>query len=444
MSGELILEWGLSWGEHCPMRFSKAIDQFYILPPAAQSYESYSTRLIAIAQQHSVTLFIPVSGAGNSVEDARAAEEMAAETKGRCRTWIQDPETMLDLHDKDRFMALVERFGMLTPKGRMVTSTSEALAFLMEEGPKDGQGREPKYILKCMGLDENRGDMTLYPLKGDDAGLSSTRKMLEGLRLKITKECPYVFQEFIPGQGVLGVESALISDTVLTGVEWCTHASVLLGQVTAFVTCPSNDMLMTYENATSEVVGKQAEEWTRKLLAKLQQDPTPNGEPRRLTGHFSFDFIQSTKDGQLYPLECNARVHTAVILLPLSKLASCYDPQYQSRSEETLRPDPKTAPRSWTYNDLIMRYLPLLVPSHDLLSYIHPSLPASAVVKRGIRPSEEPVKWRVDPSLIADDWIPFIVLWHVFWPIMLLTRWWQGKKWTRVSLFQYLYGRRAN
>ncbi|WWD19985.1 hypothetical protein CI109_104458 [Kwoniella shandongensis] len=397
------------WGDLCPMRFSSCVDQFYLLPPAAQSYDRYSDKLLHIAQRHSATLFIPVSGAGSSVEDARAAEEMARVTKGRCRTFIQDPETMLDLHDKDRFMALVDKLGFSIPKGKMVESVNAAIEFLREDG------KEPKYILKCMGLDENRGDMTLFPLKGDGDELKKTRALLQGLRLPITRDCPYVFQEFIPGQ------------------EWCTHASVVESQITSFVTCPSNDMLMSYENATTTKIGKQAERWTSDFLQRLRDDPAPSGERRRLNGHFSFDFIMSTKDGKLYPLECNARVHTAVILLPLDGIAGCYSTDVSNHT--ILRPPSSTLPRSWLYNDLIMRYLPLLIPSKHILSLIHPSLPACLVTKPSKRmPSEEPFQIRVDPTLIADDWLPFLILWHVWWPSILLTRWWKGKKWTRLNV----------
>jgi hypothetical protein len=69
-----------------------------------------------------------------------------------------------------------------------------------------------------MGLDENRGDMTLFPLKGDDEDLRMTRRKLQGLRLGISKECPYVFQEFIPGQGEwtrLRVRSVLCAGIVV-------------------------------------------------------------------------------------------------------------------------------------------------------------------------------------------------------------------------------------
>lgn len=184
-----------SWGNLCPLRFSSAVSHFYLLPLASSSYTAYSSRLTSIAKQHHATLFIPVSGAGSSVEDARAADAMFAATSGVCKTFIQDPETMLDLHDKDRFQKLVGRLGMPVPEGKMVTSVQEAIEFL------EKQGKEPRFVLKCMGLDENRGDMTLWPLKGDGEGLGRTKRALEGLRLKIEEKCPYVFQEFIPGQG---------------------------------------------------------------------------------------------------------------------------------------------------------------------------------------------------------------------------------------------------
>lgn len=221
-------------------------------------------------------------------------------------------------------------------------------------------------------------------------------------------------------------------------------------------------MLMTYKNYTSTSIGKRAEEWTRTLLDRLSADRTPSGKQRRLTGHFSFDFILSTKDGEMYPLECNARVHTAVILLPVEQIAECYDPN-PINPDFILRPKTGSYPRSWIYNDLIMRYLPAIPflstsnanwnsgagsgSGANILSALHPCLPACAIPppspsgtgtgtgksRADYKPSEELWKVRVDPTLVADDWMPFLVLWHVFWPELLMRGWWQGKKWTRVS-----------
>lgn len=220
------------------------------------------------------------------------------------------------------------------------------------------------------------------------------------------------------------------------------------GQLTSFLVCPSNDMLMTYQDATSTPVGRAAEQWTLDLLSRMRNEPTPSGNVRRLTGHFSFDFIQSTKDGQLYPIECNARVHTAVVLLPLDKVAGCYDSFVQNSSSKqgangvhkqsvgdksVLRPDRGTMPRSWSYNNIIMRLLPALIPSKRVLGRIHPSLPA-CLDSQGKEPKEGVWQVTVEPTLVADDWVPFLVLWHLWWPALLLQRWWRGVRWTRVRL----------
>jgi hypothetical protein len=77
----------------------------------------------------------------------------------------------------------------------MIGGVDEGIDYLKSVGVGD-----KKFVLKCMGLDENRGDMTLFPLD-KDKGLVGTRKVLEGLNTKITKDCPYVFQEYIPGPG---------------------------------------------------------------------------------------------------------------------------------------------------------------------------------------------------------------------------------------------------
>jgi hypothetical protein len=196
---------------------------------------------------------------------------------------------------------------------------------------------------------------------------------------------------------------------------------------------------MTYENGTYESIGHRAEQWTRQFLERLAKDPIQSGSSRRLTGHFSFDFIVHTTKNELYPIECNARVHTAIIMLPLSQIAGCYiDSKSKSKSDSTatLRPNEHTVPRSWLYNDLIMRYLPLVVPSRHLLGLLHPSLPTTLLSpsQKTNRPREDPLVYRVDPTLIADDWVPFLVLWHIYWPSLLLVRWWQGIRWTRVSL----------
>jgi hypothetical protein len=182
------------------MKYSSAVDSFHLVPPAGSNYTAYSNSLISLAIEHHVDLFLPVCGVVSEVEDAKAAETMAIKTGGRCKTFIQDPETINQLHDKDQFINLVDSLGFPVPKGKLVFSTEEAMSFLTAER-RDEQGREIGYIIKCTELDENRGDLTTFPFKGDDEKMTKTRKHFDGLRLKMSKKYPYVIQEFIPGQG---------------------------------------------------------------------------------------------------------------------------------------------------------------------------------------------------------------------------------------------------
>ncbi len=201
-------------------------------------------------------------------------------------------------------------------------------------------------------------------------------------------------------------------------------------------------MLMTYEDWTTSEVGRAAELWTTTFLAKLAQTQTGVGTGRRLTGHFSFDLILSTKNGALYPIECNPRVHTAIILLPLERLAACYpDTTQVVPTHEILRPRKGTLPRSWIYNDIIMRLLPAAIRDKATLANIHPSLPACALTpaqSKTILPRETIGELRVDPTLVADDIAPFWVLWHLWWPTLIVWGYIQGKKWTRVSAQPHL------
>jgi hypothetical protein len=86
-----------------------------------------------------------------------------------------------------------------------------------------------------------------------------------------------------------------------------------------------------------------------------------------------------------------------------------------------------------------MRYLPTLLPYPGVLDMIHPSLKACIPDDQGQgervkKPSEGLWEVRVDPTLVADDWKAFLILWHVFWPGLVLRRWWEGRRWTRVSV----------
>jgi hypothetical protein len=94
------------WGELCAARFSSAIDKFHLVPgDGGQAYIDAMARLI---DEEEVDLFVPCSGAGTTLEDAKVAQIIRKETKGRVQTLIQDPDLVEALHEKVSIMLCIQ------------------------------------------------------------------------------------------------------------------------------------------------------------------------------------------------------------------------------------------------------------------------------------------------------------------------------------------------
>lgn len=338
------------WGNLAATRFSNSVSSFHLLPssslPASKSSQHqvtpYIEALVRVALSEKVDLFFPCSGAGSTGQDAVAARILLEKTNGRVRSMIQTPELVETLHEKDRFISLLQRLEMAAPRSEIVFSVDEAMARLQSEG-------YPRSILKCAAeLDDiGRADMTLYPLldaKTDTPDWQRTRKRLSNLSIPLCSRTPYILQEFI-GDRVDGSQPKGSDSRTAKSSEWCTHATVVDGKLTAFVCCPSNDMLMTYYPASHTIVGELALRWTSTFLYRLEKlglsssSVSSNASPldrntqwsrdtlvgkhapasAGITGQFSMDFIYqpatSDQPERLVAIECNPRVHTAICLL---------------------------------------------------------------------------------------------------------------------------------
>lgn len=96
------------WGLLSPARFSRFVDAFRLVPSGGG--QRYVDALVSVARAEDVDLFVPCSGAGTTHEDALAAEVMRRERGGMgtkvdkegFQAIIQDPELVLELHEKVR------------------------------------------------------------------------------------------------------------------------------------------------------------------------------------------------------------------------------------------------------------------------------------------------------------------------------------------------------
>lgn len=342
------------WGNLAAARFSNSVSTFHLLPSSSLAADKrsrhqvtpYVEALVRIAVREKVDLFFPCSGAGSTGQDAIAGQILLERTNGRVRSLIQTPELVEALHEKDRFISLLQRLEMAAPRSEIVFSVDDALAKLQSDG-------YPRSILKCAAeLDDiGRADMTLYPLfnsKTYEPDWESTRKRLSSLSIPLCARTPYILQEFIGDRiDKAQLDGSDSSDSnIIRSSEWCTHATVVDGKLTAFVCCPSNDMLMTYHPASHTIVGELALRWTSIFLYRLEKlgvssdskSALPSSTLTRdiqwnrdtlvgrhaaaeagITGQFSMDFIYqpatSSEAERLVAIECNPRVHTAICLL---------------------------------------------------------------------------------------------------------------------------------
>ena len=269
----------------CSGRGSRSIYRFYHLdmPQSGQSgSDPYTKSLLQIIKWEQVDVWVSCSGVSAAVEDGEAMEIIEAETS--CRAVQFDAGTTRILHEKDSFIERTIALGLSVPETHSVTDKATIKSVLKGSPDK-------LFILKTVGVnDAARSNLALLPRptpKGTDAFLT---------QLPISIETPWVMQEFVRGD------------------EFCTHALVIHGRVRAFVACPSSELLMHYRALASD------SSLTAAMLEFTETFARRSG--KRFTGHLSFDFLVRKQDLReldyrkirLYPIECNPRCHTAVVL----------------------------------------------------------------------------------------------------------------------------------
>jgi len=410
-------------------RFSQALDEYYTVttPLDRVSWAKYAEEMLKLVKLQGVDLWVPVSGVASTIEDALLKSVIEEETG--CRTFQPDPKTCELLHDKHKFIQAVREAGLKAPVTVLVESQEEVFNVL--------RGRpDLTFIVKCVELDDvSRADMTKLPQPTP----LETERFIHSLDISPQKR--WVVQQFIRGN------------------EFCAHAVVVRGSVSAFVACPSSEMLMHYSAlpATSPL-SRAMLAFTRRFAKTL--------EGGNITGQLSFDFLVDTgsargkapQDIELFPIECNPRAHTALILLaaePLSMAASYLgllheprlpnskanshrkgkDPEDDTNISTVTHADtatfdghPSSSPTSfyWLGHDLVTD---LVVPIVDLLAArAGPVRVAKTIFRFGVRA----LTWN-DATFRVDDPLPWWWLYHVYYPWLFVTSLATGKRWSRVN-----------
>ena len=390
-------------------RVSMALKKFYALPMPNEHEGSlhYIHELLNVVRRERVDLWVSCSSVTSAVDDGKAKEVI--ERRSDCKAIQFDTKTTATLHEKHSFIQRTTSLGLPAPETYDVT-TRNAVLQLLGDKPKK------KYIMKTVGIDDAvRGDTTILPRRT----VSETYSHLA--RMPISKDKPWVLQQYIQGE------------------EYCTHALVIGGKVKAFVACPSLELLMHYEALPS------ASALSRAMLRFTQEFVARSGE--EMTGHLSFDFMVEetlTEKGlqkSLYPIECNPRPHTAVVL---------FDPcglQMSAKYLDALRSNSKDTANGRASNGHSVEVLMPQRPEkyywvgHDLVELV--LLPALQVMLRKLSIAaflsscyvflEHIVLWK-DGTFELWDPSPWWWLYHVYWPGQFLACILRGRKWSRVNV----------
>lgn len=386
-------------------RFSRSLKRFYRLAKpttALDGSNSYVEGLLHVINTHNVELWVSCSGVASAMDDAKAAE--AVEMHSGCKA-IQFGATVTEtLHEKHTFIQQAKKFGLNVPETHVITSVDAGMARLHGEKVQHGM----KFIMKSIGLDDTiRADMTLLPRNSPE----KTKLFLNKLRPSGSR--PFVLQQFI------------------NGPEYCTHAIVIRGRVAAFTACPSAELLMHYKaldplSNLSVAMQKYTEVYAKRL-----------GD---VTGHFSIDFMLDQDKMEpdlskgLYPIECNPRAHTAVLLFEhdSKRMVEAYlrvlegDEESKNGSLSIVLPLNNTG-YYWVGHDIVTRGLVPLFPAwRSKEAFLD-------MTTKWKELALHVTSWKDGTYEIWDPW-PFWWLYCVYWPGMFLSAMVTKSWWSRANV----------
>lgn len=386
-------------------RVSCALRKFYRVsaPDGTAGASAYISDLLAIVRREGIDLWVSCAGQSTELEDAQAKEVIERRTS--CKVVQLDAGLIETVHPKDSFVRYVASLGLNVPETHLVTSRGAIHKIL-------DHSRVGRYIIKPDGIDNaRRGELTALPHS------SRSRTYSYVASLDVSPANPWVLQEFVRGK------------------EYCSHALVVRNEVKAFVACPSTQLLMHYEALPADSALNRA------LLEFNQEFATRSkGE---MTGHLALDFmvreLPSAKgvETTIYPIECNPRAHTAVLLFDgLSvELSNAYlaalSPGAPNGAVNGYEPHVVTPNESlkffWAGHDLVTSFcLPLLdcllgrVPARQLLHDF-------SVVMRHL------LFWKEGTYTVWDP-LPWWWLYHVYWPGKFLMSIRHGRPWSQLNV----------
>ncbi|MEL7499641.1 MAG: ATP-grasp enzyme [Planctomycetota bacterium] len=345
-------------------RFSNSVDRFEIVPRC--DVPNYADVLCEIAKQSSADFYVPVCSPYSSYFDSQAKHLL----EQQCKVIHVSSEHIATLDNKFLFAEASKIAGLLVPQTVLITDVQQVLDF-------DFSSYRRPFILKSIAYDPvRRLDMTKLPMESADA----MRRHLT--TLPISESNPWILQEFIAGR------------------EFCTHSTVINGEVRVHVCCQSSAFQVNYDPVDEPLI----EQWIETFCESLNP-----------TGQLSFDFIQANDDGQFYAIECNPRTHSAITTFYANDdvADAWFSDQFSGKA---VGPASGNRPTYWIAHEICR--ISAAVVRFDFLK-------AAERFRIVLHGKEAVFDWR-DP-------MPFLMLHHYHVPALLINAAIAGRDWLRID-----------
>merc|ERR1712176_613517 len=358
----------------CHTRFVSYVSKHYVLPRPTVEPEAWEAKIQAIVAEQNIDLIIPCTASIESSAYAHLRKRLPAHV----RVFAFDGPTSDKLDNKFTFNQVLVNAQLQCPETANMECLEDALRFFerREALPDDGK----RYIVKPSVYDPKSHTEILF------LPIPDTAKQMEYLKSRnASKTVPYVIQEVLenPEYGSF----AIFNKGALTGFEF-------------------------FESAASCLVYRQVQDKRFKQVLELNKGL---GKAMNLTGQLTLDLMH-TAEGDMVPIECNPRIHSAVCTLEGHKnIGTAYtDPDYVPACDaEVVTSQPETF-RYWVMDQLFL-----------MAGFWKP--------KNCFKLSLAEMFKGTDAILAGDDPLPFLAMYLVQIPSLLILELMAGKDWLKVD-----------
>merc|ERR1719362_2683749 len=358
----------------CHTRFCTYVSKHYVLPRPTVQPKEWEAAIQAIVAEQNIDLVIPCTAPVESSAYAHLRERLPPHV----RVFAFDGETSDELDNKFTFNQVLVKAGLPCPETANMECVGDAVKFFnrKESLPDDGK----RYIVKPAVYDPKaRTEILFLPIP-------DKKRQLEYLQSRdASKEVPYVIQE------------------VLQNPEFGSYAIFNQGALTGFEFFESQASCLVYRQRR----GKDYDD-VLELNRAL-------GKAMHLTGQLTLDLMY-TASGNLVPIECNPRIHSAVCTLEGHEFlgAAFTDADHVPQGDDQLVTSHPETYRFWIMDQLFL-----------MAGFWKP--------KNCFKLSLGEMVTGTDAILCGDDPLPFLAMYLVQIPSLLMLEILPGTPWLKLE-----------